>query len=195
MIIGIDVDEVLADMNDKLNLYHNENYNTNVERSHYKTFDLTKTWNCTREEADNRFKEFLESHHFKKITPKEGAEKTINILKNQGHELIIITARGTIIHEETITWLNLHFKNIFSKIHFAKSWNSPGKRKWEICLDEKIEIMIDDGPHIIRDCSKHNIKSIIMDAPWNQNENPEHSYRVKSWKEALTIIEKINLEE
>lgn len=195
MKIGIDIDEVLANMNFVLNQYQYEVHGNEFTRESYKNFALHHSWNCTREEADKIFEDFMDSHQFSRMVPIEGSVEATKKLVEDGHELVIVTARNLRIFDETIDWLDKHFPELFSNVHVSQSKKQPGKRKWEICRDENIDVMIDDGPHIITDCSRNGIKSIVMDGPWNRSvSDSDIIFRAKSWNDVLEIIKEIEKE-
>lgn len=184
MRIGIDVDEVLANFNEALCNFHNSTYNTNLTRKDFKDFYLADAFKCSEEEVKERMQNFFLSPFFKQIKPIEGAKEAI-IELSKNNELIIITARPEVLRKDTEEWLESYFPAIFKRVHISQSKFQKGLRKWQICKDEKVDIHIDDGLHIIKDCSKNNIKSIVFDNPWNREFTPKNAIRVKDWYEAL----------
>jgi uncharacterized HAD superfamily protein len=55
-----------------------------------------------------------------------------------------------------------------------------------------IKIFIEDSLKNAFEISSHNIPVILLDKPWNQEENlPENIHRVKDWDEILQKIEEL----
>ena len=59
------------------------------------------------------------------------------------------------------------------------------KEKAIQCLENNIDIMIDDSVGICRCCIENNIKTFLMDTPYNRSADIP---RVKSWKEIYETI-------
>lgn len=192
MRIGIDIDDVLGNLNQQIIKYHKKELNIKVKREDHKNFNFHESWNCSAKEAETRLTDFVEKGNFFQLEPMDQSIKSIKELKKLGHELVVITARNLKLYDDTINWLNKHYPELFSNIHFSQNKKQTGKRKWQICLDENIDVMVDDGPHIIKDCAKKGITSIILDAPWNQNlEESENIIRVNSWEEIVKKIKEL----
>ena len=195
MKIGIDIDNVLAELSLVMNLWHKNKYGYFTPNSKRTQFGLTFAWNCSQEEATKRLLEFYKSENFKKTPPVKGAIEAINKLAKE-HELHAITARPIHTEKETLRWLEKHFslKN-FEKIHINIQCrgDSVCKTKAEICEELGIKLMIEDALHFADECAEKGIKVLLLDWPWNQT-NKLHSNitRVKDWKEILEKIDTIN---
>ena len=99
-----------------------------------------------------------------------GAKDVLTQLKQDGHELYIVTARGgydkTVI-EETIASLKDHGLDIFTRMH----WNSKNKAK--ICQEEQLDLMIDDSYDNCKAIAEAGIPVIyVKDAPSKEFEHP-----------------------
>ena len=115
------------------------------------------------------------------VTPKEKAEQ-IKKLKEDGHTLILITARGGMNRDMikvTEERLQQNEMNIFDKYYWAT------ENKDEVCVKENVDIMIDDSVRICSDCIENGITTILMDTPYNRYSNIQ---RVKSWKEFYRYV-------
>lgn len=190
MRIGIDIDEVLVGTVNNILQYHNEVYKTNFRFEDVKDYSLWKLWGGTRDEAIRRVYGFYASPYFKELKPFPEAVEAINFLKEE-HELFIITARQSYIKEETYKWLDTHFSDSFSAIYFAEHYglkDSNNKRKSSICLDSKIELMLDDHPECALDCANCGINAFLFSKPWNKSVSHKRIIRVNSWIEVLKTI-------
>jgi len=195
MKIGIDIDNVLAELSTIMNLWHKDKYDYYIPNHKRTKFWLTFSWNCSQEEATKRLLEFYESEDFKKTPPVKGAVKAINKLAKK-HELHVITSRPIYTEKETLRWLDEHFSlQNFKKIHINGQCikDKICKTKVEICEELGIKLMIEDALHFAEDCAEKDIKVLLLDWPWNQTNNLHPNItRVKDWKEILEKIDKIN---
>lgn len=192
MIIGVDIDEVLADMTTFFVRFHNENYNTNVTRKDIHSFDLWKVVGGTQEDMARKFYEFYASKHFFEMTTVFGSQKHLKSLSEK-HEIHLITARPDDIKKETESWIKKHFPFKEFEIHFTNHWGKGSgneRTKGQICEELKIEIMIEDSLAYAKDIAQKGIKVLLMDCPWNQTkELPVNIIRIFSWEEAIKKIE------
>ena len=187
MKIAVDIDDVLGDLNESLINFVKSNYSLNVEREDFTTYDLTEVFSCSQEEVDKRVLEYYATDLITKLEPLDGSEKVVSDLQKD-HELIVITARSRFIEDKTNYWLEKYYPK-FSKVFFSQSKIQKGKRKWEIAVDEKVDVIIDDAPHVILDAYKKGIFCILMDTPWNRHiKEKDTLIRVKNWFEIKSII-------
>lgn len=192
MKIGVDMDSVLADIIPLLDLFHNENYKTSISNESHTDYNLSTIWNCSGEEVIRRIYEFYQSTYFDKILPIKGAKKNIDMLSRK-HTLILITSRPFHIEEKSRSWLNTHFHGAFTKIihtNQVSQKHESKKRKSEICLEEGIDVMVEDHLDYALDCAQAGIKVLLLPMPWNVNNKLEHSNitRVADWSEITTYL-------
>lgn len=87
-----------------------------------------------------------------------GAKEVIEELRKDGHELIVITARGADIEEMIDTAKELIEK---SQLKFDKYyWKVSNKA--EICKKENIDVMIDDNIYNCKKVADEGIKTIYL---------------------------------
>jgi uncharacterized HAD superfamily protein len=189
--IGIDLDDVLVDFNGALRRWHNDIYKTSLKLEDFKSYFFNETWGGTIQETIDKVGLFNHSRYYETISPIEGAVWAINSLLKIGKEPNIVTSRADFLRESTEKMLKFYFKkqsmNIFySSNHYSGRENS-GKTKPEICLDNKIPLIIDDSLEYAMQCAEKGIRVLLFgDYPWNQNGNlPANVVRVKNWKEVL----------
>lgn len=190
MRIGIDLDEIVADTMPAIVNFHNEKYGTDLKKNHFHSYRFWEVWGGTRDEAIKKIYEFSETDHFVKINPVAGSLNAIKKLKENGHELFVITGRQNEIIKKTEEWIEKHFPEVFSGIHFANSYGFTGQplKKSAICSQLNIEIMIEDDIDHAKDLAEAGIRVFLFDQPWNQNDLEKDVERVFSWEE---IIDKI----
>ena len=188
MKIGIDLDGVVFDSEKDFRIY----------AELYDIFDLKR--NSTVDKRALRFQErfdwteeegktFLERYHEKIVKESNympGAKMILKMLKQEGHELIIITARGGINKEiKRITDERLKKDNmdIFDKYYFAV------ENKGELCEKENIDIMIDDLRENCKGVAYRKIKTIYFkDAPSYDMEENKYLKVLYNWGEVYRYI-------
>ena len=116
------------------------------------------------------------------IPTRQYAAKVLGLLKEMGHEIIILTARDnrflTNQYENTMNfyveeWLN---KN---NIPYDEIIAGPGSKK-DKCIQNKLDIMIEDKASNVMKISEI-IPVLCFDAPYNLDANNENITRVYSW--------------
>ena len=180
MKIGIDIDGVILDSErefriqselfDVIKLKRNSIVN-NKELKAQERYD----WN--EEEVDQFInQEFLKVSKECNFMP--GAIEVINMLKKEGHELIIITARGGIIKEmKNVAEDRFEEKGLtFDKYYWAM------REKLEICKQENVDIMIDDYYKTCKQTSENKIKTLYFrEYPNYELEENEYLKEVHNW--------------
>ena len=198
MNIGIDIDNVISNFNDKLlkeYIKHDKELrNTGVvdkNASYIRKgmFDWT-------EEEDKKFYEGNIERIAKELGVIKGAKKYINKLHKDGHHIYIITGRDngeyTNPYNMTKGWLdknNIYYDELILTDTYDKH------AKTLKCISQNIDIMIDDSVRICNDCIENGITTILMDTPYNRYSDIQ---RVKSWKEFYKYVsnykkDKINI--
>lgn len=187
--LGIDFDDILFDFNVYFCKFCNENYGTNLCLEDVKTYNMSEVWGVDFDEILRRVNKFYFSPLHEEVLPVSGSQNALSKLKDK-YELHLITSRGDGIKERTLSWLNEHFPSIFSKIHFTNIFAGSGvkKLKSDICLENSIDIMIEDAPIYATEMVNKGVKVYLLDRPWNRVEFPDDVVRVKSWEE---IVERL----
>ena len=113
-----------------------------------------------------------------------------NLLKKQGHEFVVITARGGYVKEMKDDAIRLLEEN---NIKFDKYyWNV--EDKLEICEKEKVDIMIDDDWNIIKKIAENKIRTLYFrDTNLMILEENKYIKEVNNWGEIYRYI-KENME-
>lgn len=188
MKIGIDLDGVVFDTEKEFRVY-SELYdmlelkrNSKIDN---KALRFQERFNWTEEETT----EFLKKYHNQIVIEASylpGAKRVLKKLKEEGHELIVITARGGMnkaMIPITETRLKQEEMDIFAKYYWAT------ENKEEVCKKEKIDIMIDDFDKNCDKISKEKIKVIYLkDAPSNELVENEYLKVCYNWGEIYRYI-------
>ena len=188
MRIGIDIDNVISNFNEELlneylnhdrSLRNNGIINKNAEYIRRGMFDWTD------KEEQEFYKNNIE-RIAKNLKVKEDAKKYIDKLKDDGHYICIITGRDNGEYKEpynmTKEWLDSNLIK-YDKLILTDAYDK--KEKSIKCLENNIDIMIDDSVGNCKSCIQNNIKTFLMDTPYNRFADIP---RVNSWKEFYEVV-------
>lgn len=194
MKIGIDIDGVILDYERVLKTYGDLYDFIELKKDgivnrneHY----LRNRYDWTEEERMNFVnKYFLELSKNTPLIP--GAKTVISMLKKEGNELIIVSARGGMIEKMKDVALE-KFKE--EKISFNKYyWKQDDKL--EVAKKEKIDVMIDDSYDVCKKLSSNKIKTIYFrDKDMKLLEQNEYLKEVSNWGEIYRYIRNLYLTE
>ena len=187
MRIGIDLDDTITKTDEILfkyaKIYNEEEkilFNINREE-----WNLTKAFGWNEENIKEFFSKYLKSI-YEKAEIKENAKEKINALKNDGNKIIIITARDTKslneVHEVCKDWL------INNKVNVDKIVVD-GEDKAQKCLENKIDIFIDDNVYNCESVYKNlKIPVLLMNSRYNKEYQNPNIKRVYNWNEIYNEI-------
>lgn len=196
MRIGVDVDGVLTEIERYMweygSKYANEwNLDITIDHTEYCTIDIFG-WG---EENDNKFWKEIYDDYCTNVSVKRFASEVIEKLKQEGHEIYIITARGhdAYVDEKDkkksnkmlIKWLKQN-KIKYDKLIFT------GSDKLDYCIENEIDIMIEDCPKNIRQISK-KIPMICMHADYNARVRGNNVIRCHTWYEVYNRISSLEV--
>ena len=188
MKIGIDLDGVIFDSEKDFRIYAElfdifELKRNSIKDRHQLRFQERLNW------SDEEIKRFLDKYHAKIVKESNympGAKMILKMLKDEGHELVIVTARGTLnkaivgITEERLKQDGM---DIFDKYFYGV------ENKAEVCENEHIDIMIDDLPKNCQLVSDRRIKTIYMkDAPSYDMEENDFVKVLYNWGEIYRYL-------
>ncbi len=191
MKIGIDLDGVVFDSEKEFRVY-SELYdmidlqqNSKVDNQELKFQDRFQ-WTQVQIEG------FLKKYHKQIIVESNfmpGVKRILKLLKQDGHSLILITARGGMnkdmikITEERLKETGM---NIFDKYYWAT------ENKDEVCIKENVDIMIDDFYQKCRSIANSKKKTIYLkDAPSYDLEENDYIKVLYNWGEIYRYIKEM----
>ena len=191
MIIGIDIDGVLADDDtyrlDYMAKYCFENNLPNLNKPY--EYENKCDWNKETAE-DYREKYFYD--YIKNVESRRFASEITKKLHDDGHKIIIITGRykttevseiGNLMRKYTKEWLD---KNniVYDEICFAKC------PKLKEVREKNIDIMIDDSPEVVN-IVHNSCKVFCFDNRYNVNLECSNMTRVFSWYDIYRKIKEM----
>ena len=187
MKIGIDLDGVVIDSETTFRTYE-EIFDIDVLKGNNlinkeePKFQARYNWTSEQE------KEFIEKYFLtvsKESNLMSGFIGVYNLLKEQGHEFIVITARGGFIKEMKDDAIRLLNEN---NIKFDKYYWKV-EDKLEICKKENVDIMIDDDWKIIKKLADNQVKTLYFrDTNLMKLEENEYVKEVSNWGEIYRYI-------
>ncbi len=187
MKIGIDLDGVVIDSETTFRTYEEIfdidflKSNNLIDRKEPK-FQERYNW------TENQENEFIKKYFLtvsKESNLMSGFLGVYRLLKQQGHEFIVITARGGFIPEMKDDAERLLKEN---NIEFDKYYWKEND-KLEICKNENIDIMIDDDWKIIKRLAENNIKTLYFrDTNLMKLEENEYIKEVNNWGDIYRYI-------
>ncbi len=190
MKIGIDLDGVVIDSETTFRTYE-EIYDidtlkdNNLINKEEPKFQARYNWTNEQE------KEFIKKY-FLKVSKESnlmsGFIGVYNLLKDQNHEFVVITARGGFVKKMKDDAIRLLEEN---NINFDKYyWQVDDKL--EICKNENVDIMIDDDWRIVKKLADNSIKTLYFrDTNLVKLEENEYIKEVNNWGEIYRYIKEI----
>ena len=188
MNIGIDLDDTIAETADSF-LKYAKKFNKDRKINYkikQKEWDFDKAFGWNEQHIQDFIQEYLEEL-FIELEPKKDAVEIIKKLKEEGNQIIIITARSVDhvknVKKKNERWLKKHNIN-FDKLE------TDAKNKAIKCEENSIDIFIDDGVyHCESVYNELKIPVLLMDSIYNKGYKNKAIKRVYNWQE---IDEEIN---
>lgn len=189
-IIGIDMDEVLAELVD----YALEHHDYKIKWKIIKREDIIDyyihhlvDYDLNIEDALDWFKTALFSDNKTlKIKPVIWAIDKLKEHISLWYSFKIVTARdGDLFWTYTKKWIKKHYPWIFEDIIFANHFSKKEKSKSQICIENNIFHMVEDNIDYALDLANSWIITFLIEKPWNKYRKETHSniIKVKSWSE------------
>ena len=187
MRLGIDIDNVLSNFNDVLLKdyleYDKELRNNGIIN---KDVYIRKMFDWSEDEEKNYYKNNIE-RIAQDFTPIKDCSKYIKELRNAGHSIYIISGRDNGEYSDpytmTIEWLK-KYDIEYDKLILTDAYKH--QEKADYCIENNIDIMIDDSIHVCEKCAENNIECILFETPYNKKENRFN--KVSNWQELYEFI-------
>ncbi len=196
MKIGIDIDNVISNFNEVLlNEYIKHDKTLRNSGVINKDTYIRNMFDWSEEEEEIFYHSNIE-RIAKSLKALDGAKEYIDKLKQEGHLIYIITGRDNGEYSDPINmtkdWLN-KFNIYYDELIFTNAYDKQSKAK--VCLNNNIDIMIDDSISMCTNCIQQGIRTFLMDTTYNRKINIP---RVHNWKEIYDKIsnykrEKLNV--
>lgn len=151
-------------------------------------YDIDKVLGVSKEDVIEFFKE---NHELIVLNPNMMTDsvKTINLLKEEGHDLCLITARHISTKEDTFKWLKREGILVNeSKVYFVGNHN-----KEELIQELDLDIYVDDRLETLLEVNRvmsGKCKTILIDAPYNRSYKERDVIRVRNYEELNKELDK-----
>ena len=190
MVIGIDLDDTITNSSDVF-LKYAKKYNKEKGIK----FDIKanllnqmEAYGWSEKNSEEFRRKYLK-RILQEAKPRPYCIEFINLIRDRGDEIVIITARSQSelgeIEEITRNWLKKNDVNYDKLIVNSKS-------KEEDCLMNNVSVFIDDNiPTCRKVHDKLEIPTYVFTTRYNENEEIDGLFRISCWKELnnkLTII-------
>jgi uncharacterized protein len=191
MLIGLDVDEVLAETIVRVIERHNDVYcdEKKYKREDFTSYNWSDVWGGTREDSINEIYDFVASEYHDRIEPKKWAVEGVKRLSKH-HDLVAVTGRSFDFEEKTRNWLGKYFGDMIDGVCFGNDYSKNGEmiNKSHIAKELGLELFVEDNFSYANDIAKVGTKVFLFNAPWNQDLPDNGVQRVYSWYD---IVEKL----
>ena len=192
MIIGIDIDDTITNTYEVMMGYAQE-YTLDVlgrepiinetnSCSNHLYIQYLHNWN---KDEDLKYLELYYENIIKEVRPKTLALKYLNKLKEEGHTIVLITARWETEYIDIVgltkEWLRENNVPYDKLIVNAENKQIAAKQ-------ENLDIFIDDSFKNCQMVSDIGIKTFIMDTRTNRNLDDERIKRVYSWPHFYSVF-------
>ena len=191
MNIGIDIDNTITEVQEKLNNAAYEyaiKLGKNIKNSKNPFEDIKNNGDTYKKKFQFSYDELkyflknIQEEIINKAKPRDNAVEIINRLRKEGHKIIIITARDSEFHDDPYklskSWLD---KNNIEYDELVVN----AREKASICKKEEIDLFIDDQLNNCIDIEKEGIQTIRIS---NDNKNYQNIISLKDWREIYTFI-------
>lgn len=168
MRLGIDLDNTICDTL-AVTLYLQKVYSLNNE------VEESSIW-----ENENLKKDFLQTNLrkiYKNTKLKRGVKESFNILRSNGIEILVVTSRNQdyVKDVQGITYSFVESNHLPVKEILFNSGN-----KVDICLKNKIDLMIEDRYDKFLNLRNANINTLLFD---DKGQYPEETSKISEWNE------------
>ena len=177
MRIIVDQDQVLCKWVERVLEWYNEDKGTSFTKNDIGTWDMKMNLGPQSEDflrSCMRYPDF-----YKELDEIEGAVRGMKKLVDAGHDVIIATAVpkcAGIAYHGKLEWIRKHMP-WFKLENFVAI-----QRKSLLSGD----ILLDDGPHNIKQWLDTGRQAVVFDAPWNKEQKA--TARVKHWNEFIAYV-------
>lgn len=193
--IAVDIDDVLALSAEGFVIYSNELYGTDLRPEDYDEH-WAKVWKVSNEEAATRSECFSKSGAVKTFRPIADGEAVLRELSRE-YNLVIVTSRRLVTQSDTLQWINYHYPQLFTDIHYAGMWDNPTDSsihatKREVCEQIGADYLIDDQLKHCQAVAEAGMQAVLFgNYTWNQS-NILFSgvVRCADWQEVKSYFER-----
>jgi len=191
MIIGVDIDEVVADFSNMVLGELRQRHGVDLQREQWTMWNIEEVEDLLpyRAMIIDTIANAYAKQRMKTLAVIPSAQDTIRELAER-HEMKFITARGNFFPEARAHTLHWFEKNRipFQSIHFEHEKHVAAK-------ELGVELFIEDNAGNALALAAIGVPVLLMDAPWNQNVAHPLITRVQDWHEIKEHIGRMEQQE
>jgi uncharacterized HAD superfamily protein len=173
MIIGIDIDNVIADTEKRLRRLLHEEMGITLNREDIRNYSLENIAGIRREEMSFILDRFGNGSIFLDVEVIEGAVETIGLLKEKGHRIALVTSRPDKVRDITREWLEGNGIP-YDELYFASNTKVNGI---------PYDLFLEDQDNFACELAEDGTFVLLFDAPWNRDVEHVNIERVYSWQD------------
>lgn len=171
-----DMDEVVADLSDKIRLLVNEDFNKDFPKGFNKNY-----WWADYGIDRSYFEKLLnEEGMFLNLQPIDGAIEALHKLHEEGYDIHILTypQKNKYCYTEKVKWIREYLPFIDIETNFHTTGNKG-------MLAKENRILVDDNINYLNQWLNNGGISIAFNQGWNQS---FEGYRAYDWNDVYNII-------
>ena len=196
MRIAIDIDGTLNDyfswvMKNFIRYAKKNGVKVNLDLKEYEMFNM---FGITKEDFDKFWNEYIWCYA-KTCKPQRGAAKYVSRLYDQGHEIVILSARamansdcenGKKMRQIVKEWFDKN-KIKYSQMCFVPQFGS----KFATFKEQQCDLLVDDRPAHLYEISAFK-PCICFEQTYNRYQSyPGNVYKCRSWRDVYKTVQKL----
>ena len=170
MIVGVDIDNVIADTEKEVRRVMFEDRGIKLARDDFRDYAPEKLDRFSKEDLDYILGRFRDGNIFLDVEAIDGARETLDRLMGR-HRVVLVTSRPPLVEDFTRRWLKKN-EIPYHELHFT-----PQSKLNGIAYD----LFIEDQDNFAREIADSGTYVLLYDAPWNRHFTHENCERVLSW--------------
>jgi len=172
MIIGVDIDNVIADTEKELRRIILKRRGLKLTREDITSYSLDNIAGLEREELADILDLFNHGDIFLDLEVIDGARETLIMLREK-HSIVLVTSRPEGVRVKTESWLAR--EDIpYDELHFVSGTKVNGI---------PYELFLEDQDKFARELAEDGTYVLLFDAPWNRHVEHENISRVYNWED------------
>ncbi len=192
MVAIFDVDETLLSTFSEFLDWHNKEYGTKFMDIHFTDYHWEKVFGISHNKLYKRHTNFLKSDEaLKTVDFCYGAEGLIELIKEKGDDIILLTDRDYSLKNRTYDSFQKHSKDIKDIIFTTKDLGKNKIRKVDVLKDLKAKLYMEDSKAHAEAAHAAGIYTIIVSKYWNNDHNLPCEQHVSNLGLARRLINKV----
>lgn len=193
MNIGVDVDGVLLNTPEFMRKYGERFFRR--APANPDAYDVEDMFHASKRQAFFFRMRWFFPYYCRKYPPYPQADKVYDSLLKNGHKIYQITSRREITSRTLMGYLSRRFLNNWLQKngfypHDLFYCDEESVVWYELmhCLENQVDVVIDDNPVTAGVLASNGIQVLLYDAPYNQNLEGDRITRVKNWNDIREIL-------